>query len=286
MANMLKGCFVDKVIHVTSLFTAFEVTRPEDYRFEGESHDFWEIVCVAEGKLGVTAGTDLFRLESGMAVIHRPMEFHCLWSEENTCPHIIVMSFSAEKMPDFSGKLFSLSEREFQEIRSLRAKSEEIFEIEGIRVCSVPAGKESAAHIFVSRFENLLLDMISGQNSDIQSVSSPRAMNFRRLAGFLEQHLNESLRISDIADFGNMSEAGVKKLFQKYTGIGVMNYFLRMKLQAALTLLRKGMSVKETAAAFGFEDPNYFSVVFKRIYGMPPTVWQKEQAGLGGLSPL
>lgn len=275
---MLRGCFIEKVIHVTSLFTIFEVTYPEDYVFEGESHDFWEMVCVIEGKLGVTAGTDIFRLEAGMAVIHKPMEFHCLWSEENTCPHIIVMSFSAEKIPEFSGKLFSLTPEQTKELSALRLRSETLFGLEGIRVCRVPAGQESEAHIFVSRFENLLLGMISGQSEEFQTVTSPRAEHFRRIVGFLEQNLGEALRLSDIAGAGSMSEAGVKKLFQKYTGIGVMNYFLRMKMQASLDSLRKGCSIKETAAAFGFADPNYFSVAFKRIYGMPPTEWQKLKA--------
>ena len=143
---MLRGCFIEKLIRVTSLFTIFEVTRPQDYIFEGESHDFWEIVYVVEGKLGVTAGADLFRLEPGRAVIHRPMEFHCLWSEENTCPHIIVISFSAEKMPEFSGKLFSLEQKDAQELLNLSREAHNLFGFDGIQVSCVPAGREREAH--------------------------------------------------------------------------------------------------------------------------------------------
>lgn len=38
-----------------------------------------------------------------------------------------------------------------------------------------------------------------------------------------------------------------------------------------MDMLKSGMSVKETAAALGFANQNYFSTVFKRITGSAPT---------------
>lgn len=55
----------------------------DTYYFDGESHDFWEFVCVLDGSLGVTAGEDVCILEKGQSVLHRPMEFHRLWSEKS-----------------------------------------------------------------------------------------------------------------------------------------------------------------------------------------------------------
>ena len=44
-------------------------------------HNFWEIVCVLEGEVGVASANDLYTLSKGQAVIHSPMEFHNIWSE-------------------------------------------------------------------------------------------------------------------------------------------------------------------------------------------------------------
>ena len=88
----LKGCVVEKCIRISALFSAFRQVFGKDYYFGGETHDFWELVCVVEGAIGVTAGKDVFLLEAGQAVLHRPMEFHSFWSEKDSCPDIIVIS--------------------------------------------------------------------------------------------------------------------------------------------------------------------------------------------------
>ena len=89
MKKTMKGCVVDKCIRLTSVFTIFEAIYQEDYYFGGETHDFWEFVCVLDGVLGVTAGEDVFLLERGQAVLHKPMEFHRLWAERKTRPQLL-----------------------------------------------------------------------------------------------------------------------------------------------------------------------------------------------------
>ena len=54
-------------------------------------------------------------------------------------------------------------------------------------------------------------------------------------------------------------------------GVGIMVYFNRLKMQRAAELIKEGFSVKEAALSVGFSDQNYFSTVFKRITGRPPT---------------
>ena len=95
----LKGCVVEKCIRISALFSAFRQVFGKDYYFGGETHDFWELVCVVEGAIGVTAGEDVFLLEAGQAVLHRPMEFHSFWSEKDSCPDIIVVTFTGDIMP-------------------------------------------------------------------------------------------------------------------------------------------------------------------------------------------
>ena len=51
MKKTMKGCVVDKCIRLTSVFTIFEAIYQEDYYFGGETHDFWEFVCVLDGVL-------------------------------------------------------------------------------------------------------------------------------------------------------------------------------------------------------------------------------------------
>ena len=46
---------VQKQIDVKGAVSIIDAWRGENFSFDGESHDFWEMVCVADGNAGITA---------------------------------------------------------------------------------------------------------------------------------------------------------------------------------------------------------------------------------------
>ena len=81
---------------------------------------------------------------------------------------------------------------------------------------------------------------------------------------------------TDIAEKLSISTVYLKKIFMKYSGCGVMQYYNRLRARVACTYLDKGKSVKETADLLGFGDQNYFSTFFKRIIGVSPIEFKKK----------
>jgi AraC-like DNA-binding protein len=68
-----------------------------------------------------------------------------------------------------------------------------------------------------------------------------------------------------------MSEVSFRKKFRQYAGMTPSAYILKQKLQHAKRLLRSGLySVAEAAQGAGFDDPSYFSKVFKKHTGLLP----------------
>lgn len=142
----LKGCVVEKCIRISALFSAFRQVFGKDYYFGGETHDFWELVCVVEGAIGVTAGKDVFLLEAGQAVLHRPMEFHSFWSEKDSCPDIIVVTFTGDIMPAMKEWRFRPGKEEVEELCELLSCVPRIFQIDRkIYTQKIIAGKEAEA---------------------------------------------------------------------------------------------------------------------------------------------
>lgn len=276
MKKTMKGCVVDKCIRLTSVFTIFEAIYQEDYYFGGETHDFWEFVCVLDGVLGVTAGEDVFLLERGQAVLHKPMEFHRLWAERKTRPHIAVISFAADVMPDMKERRFALKEEELDTLSRLMQARDDIFEVEqGLMIHKIKAGAEIEAHRYVAQFEMLLLKALQENTSTVLPYVSSGAENYRKIVQILEEHLEERLTLGKVAELCQMSEAAVKKTFSRYAGIGLMTYFNQIKIRRAIRLLEEGKSVSQTAQMLGFADQNYFSTVFKRVTGSAPTKYLK-----------
>jgi AraC-like DNA-binding protein/mannose-6-phosphate isomerase-like protein (cupin superfamily) len=88
---------------------------------------------------------------------------------------------------------------------------------------------------------------------------------------FMQKHLSEALRLSDLAESVNVSVPHYSYLFKQKTGFAPMEYFSQLKVQKACQyLLFTDLRVKEIAEQLGIEDPYYFSRMFTRLMGLSP----------------
>ena len=106
---------IPRPVALTGVYTAFSEKIEADYVFRGETHDFYELVLVCEGHVGVTADADSFVLETGCAILHPPMEFHSLRGI-GTPARIIIFSFAADNMPVFDQFRFTVDEESMRRI--------------------------------------------------------------------------------------------------------------------------------------------------------------------------
>ena len=261
----------DKSFRITSLNSAFQHTYKNDYSFAGESHDFWEIVMVIDGKIGVTAGSDVLMLKKGQAVVHEPMEFHRLWSEEGSEPTIIIFSFNADNFPALKSKIFLI--KDLEEPKRVLSKIAQSFAYcEGsVLIDRILDDKETETQIAIKALELFVMNTVTGITVKDSTSKSRSAVNYSTIVEILENNLDKNLSICEIAKLCHMSEVNVKKTFSKYLNIGVINYYNNLKINAAMAMLKGGMTVRETAEALGFANQNYFSTVFKRTTGHIPS---------------
>lgn len=260
-----------KLFHITSLNSAFEETYNFNYSYVGESHNFWEIVIVLNGKIGVTAGSDVLMLKKGQAIIHEPMEFHRLWSEDNSEPTVVIFSFNAENLPPLQSKVFGITdlgepERVLKKIQNCFTYEDNYYLID-----DAVEGRETETQIAIKALEVFILNTITGIRLKDNSSKSRSALNYSAIVEVLENNLDKNLSVSEIAKLCHMSEVNVKKTFAKYLNIGVINYYNNLKINAAVSMLKSGMTVRETAESLGFANQNYFSTVFKRLTGRTPS---------------
>ncbi len=88
---------------------------------------------------------------------------------------------------------------------------------------------------------------------------------------YMKSQLDKALKIEEMALYFNYSPSHFFSIFKKKTGFSPINYFNDLKIQKACQYLSfTSMSVKEISYTLGFNDPLYFSRLFKKIMGVPP----------------
>jgi AraC-like DNA-binding protein len=107
-----------------------------------------------------------------------------------------------------------------------------------------------------------------------------------RAVEYMKAHLHERISLEDIARAGQYSPSYIHNLFHKTLGYSPVEYFLRMKMQAAAKdIFFSGKSIRTIAEYYGIPDPYYFSRLFKRVMGMPPTRYRTRTSHFGYRTP-
>lgn len=81
----------------------------------------------------------------------------------------------------------------------------------------------------------------------------------------------KKIYVSELADLCGMSEAQLRRLFQKHLGRSPIQYKNHLLAQTAASMLRtQSVTVSEVAAALQFPDLYTFSQMFKKEMGLSP----------------
>lgn len=258
------------VFRITDLCTVGEAVRSPGYAFAGEMHDFAECLFVLDGKCDAIAGEKVYKLEKGQMIFHPPMEFHRLINDSSFPVHILIISFTASPCPLNEHRIFTFHDSE--RIRTLVERLRSVMVTKGLLVCDLADGSNVyELQSAISRIENYLISLFEhGGEIYVSSDDKPSEL-YSKAVRIMENNLNNRLSAEELASLCGMSVSSIQKLFLKYAGMGMIKYYNNLRMQRARQLLEDGKSVKETALSLSYEDQNYFSIAYKRHFGISPS---------------
>lgn len=103
------------------------------------------------------------------------------------------------------------------------------------------------------------------------------AQCFLNLQQFIHSHIAGEISVEEMAKAVNLSVSRFRTLFVRCYGESPLAYVTRKRLEMAYGMLEFGCySCKEASSRCGFKDQLYFSRLFRRHYGFPPSKLKKQ----------
>jgi AraC-like DNA-binding protein len=254
---------LQKRVNVRDVYTAFTAARDADFYFDGEMHDFWELVYVERGSAWAAEEEHVVELKENMFILHKPLAFHRIWCEGKGATFKVI-SFTA--FGDGTARLEKRTGLLPWHLRELLTRTIErahaVLDADGGAEGCVAAGLE------------LLLEELA--QADTTPLPKPDQADFDRIMTVINEHYRDNITLTQLAALCHMSESKLKKVFHRVYDLGVMKYVSKLRMRDAGQLLCDGVSIEEICEKLHVTDRNYFSYAFKHETGLSPREYRQK----------
>jgi len=117
--------------------------------------------------------------------------------------------------------------------------------------------------------------LLSSPHKLWQALPSTTSISARAVV-WLQDHFMESIGIEDLARELMMSPSHLSRTLRRELGIGFGEALARIRVACAKDLLANGASAKEASLLVGFRDQSYFTKVFVKMEGLPPSQYVRQ----------
>jgi AraC-like DNA-binding protein len=274
-----------------SSFTLRRFDGPHRNKSQWHFHPEYEIVYISNGSGKRHIANHISYFEDGELIFLGPHLPHFGFSEQVQDPHVEIV---LQMKPDFLGEVF------FQqpELRAIQ----QLFERAHLGLTFNAAIREQVGGalnrlFYLEPFERLIgllqvLDTLA-RTDDYEllnveqlslEVSSQHFERMQEIYQYVGQHFQDEITLAEMSELVNMTVPAFCRFFKKVTGKTFTRFVNEMRIEEARRLLLdKHRSIADVSYASGFNNLSHFNKHFKRVAGLSPSEYRKQNAQfLGG----
>ena len=283
-----KSVVLEDSVTINRIISVHYFQYMSDFSFPGESHDFWELVCVDRGEIDALAGDRRLTLKKGNILFHKPNEFHNVLTNGKVSPSLVVIGFECHSpaIKSFEDQLMSVQDTEKELMAQIIVEArntfsgrlddpyqeELIFNSEPLTFGSAQLISHYLEQLMIHLYRRYFSYSLPVRSSRFLAEASSGNDTYNRIVRYMEEHLGERMTIDRICRDNLVGRSQLHKLFRDTKGCGVIEFFSMMKIDTAKQMIRDNqLNFTQIADRLGYNSIHYFSRQFKQITTMTPS---------------
>ena len=271
---------IDSAINVSGIVTVHYLEFDTKFSSRGEKHDFWEMVYIDKGEAVIEAKNEEFILRQGEAVFHRPNEYHKIVANGKVAPNVFIITFvcHSKAMDFFKGKHMNIPTPLRAHIANILAEADASYHLvkndpyitELREKSNAPLGGKQLIKL---NMEMLLVALLR-QGINAKNTTARDEIHdsiAQEIAELLHSSIYGHITVDAICKKLSFSRSYISARFKKSCNMTINEYLNKVKIEEAKTLIREEKhSISEISSMLCYDNPHYFSKVFKRVTSMSP----------------
>ncbi len=247
-------------------------TRCKDFdQNDSHFHVNYEIYYLIYGKRRYVVDNSIYDIEAGDIILIPPMVMHKTQRAPGVDEDHERFLFNVAEIPDILKPVF---EKNFY--RPNGEYKQKIKELIDESVNEKGTDEKNTFLHTLNLHKILLILSKMPKGKSVRHKLSERDKIIQTAAGYIKENCHKSLTLKEISnDFGFTPEY-FSSIFKKAIGLGFVDYLNNMRVAMSFEfLVNTDMPISEISEKCGFNDSNYFTIVFRKVTGKSPTKYRK-----------
>ena len=274
---------INKPVHIYFVAGTQELLIENEYRQEAGDSSLWEMVYVEHGSASIQISDKIVQLEPNTIFLHRRGKYTLRKAADSEPPLVTLLTFfsASPSLQMFEGDRTFVSVHNRKYLVTLLRECEMTFasssaqknvDYPTIQPDALLGGEQTIVNRLEIFFIELMREEQRRSTSSIISKEMITNKSVLRIIDMLESRLYEKITLDEISDSLSYSKSYLSRLFRSVCGYSIMEYYVMIKIEEAKRLIQETDSnFSQISERLRFDNPHYFSIVFKRITGMTPS---------------
>ncbi len=270
-------------------------TSVEQFPVQPHWHYFMEIIYMIEGTAIMNCDEQSFVVEQGDMILFLPHQIHSIYAVANISLKYYVLKFDMGQL-SFATKgmggeihfpsLFRAAKGNPEAVLMFRAEEMKNFPAEQIFECGCMEmqRQDYGYRMMMKSYISTLLTFVlrcwreNGFDTDQSFVEISEDENIYYITEYIDGHIQEALKVEELAKLCNMSYSYFAKTFRELYGQSCKKYIEFVRLCKAEDMLNfTNQDLSYISQETGFSDCSHFIKAFKEKHGVTPRKYRERK---------